>query len=399
MTLDIKETIIAGGGPEDYPTVRHLVLRGSQIDIGRHLAAIAGDRHGMGLMPSSDSLITRVNREYMQQNWPTHYQRMLGAAEVFEVDLLGDQLEFGHLFTLPGCSNVYYPNNTTANGHAMFSRNYDFPVNPEGLPASTTDPYLMEIYPDEGYPSLFMCAYDLLGIATDGINSEGLTMALLSDNETGLPLIDTEFPANCCYNFGDFTDHSPGVGIWSAQLPRYILETCKDAHEAKEKLLTTMHYYIGHPLHYIVGDRHGDGFVFEGMQQGNKPLFHDCGGAPLPVTNHPLREHEVLNHESVTGSVERLETVKKRLAAHNAPLDMDFIRANAECVAAVQPVGEGQYAGEVPARTLWHGYYDLEERSLTINYVIRDTGDEAAPVIHRSDDLHFQLRTLGNGQF
>ncbi|MBW2369109.1 MAG: hypothetical protein JRH15_14625, partial [Deltaproteobacteria bacterium] len=279
----------------------------------------------------------------------------------------------------------------TATGHAILSRNYDLPACTE--PYSNREPYLMEVYPDEGYPCLFMCNYDLLGYATDGINSEGLAVAMLMDVETGLPILDPEYPANCCYNYDGSMNSGPGIGLMALQIPRFILETCKDVDEAKRALLTTMHHYEGAPLHYIVGDRHGNGFVYEGLMQGNLPRFHDCGGKPLPVTNHPLREHAVSDHEIVQESVERLETLRKRFAAHKTPFDMDFIRANAECVAAVLAAGEGQYVGEDLVRSLWHGYYDLEERSLTINFYVRDTGDEAAPVIHRSDDMQFRLET------
>jgi len=65
MTAEVKETIIAGGAQDDFATVRHLVLRGSQSDIGRHIAAIAKDRHGIRMIPSPNPLITRVNRDYM----------------------------------------------------------------------------------------------------------------------------------------------------------------------------------------------------------------------------------------------------------------------------------------------------------------------------------------------
>jgi hypothetical protein len=273
----------------------------------------------------------------------------------------------------------------------MLSRNYDFPAGVE--PVSTKEPYLMEVYPDEGYPCLFMCAYDYLGCATDGINSEGLTVALLADVETGLPIMYPEDDPGACYNYeGTYLTGRGAVGLAEVQVVRFILETCKDADEAKRALLTIMHHYQQIPLHYIVGDRHGKGFVFEGIQQGNLPRFHDCKGAPLPVTNHPLRDHEVSTHEMVQHSVDRLETLRGRLAAHKGSIDPAFIRANAESVAAVFPAGEGQYASDVPARTLWHAYYDLEERSLVINYFLHDTGEKDAPLVHRTPDLHFELQ-------
>src|SRR5438270_95279 len=92
----------------------------------------------------------------------------------------------------PGCSVIYYPGSSVSNGHAMLSRNYDFPKASYGAltgrkaPADarsmTGDPYVIEMYPDSGYPSLYTCAYDLVGGAIDGVNSKGVTVALLADD-------------------------------------------------------------------------------------------------------------------------------------------------------------------------------------------------------------------------
>ena len=43
-------------------------------------------------------------------------------------------------------------------------------------------PHQLEMYPDEGYPSLSMPSFDLLG-CFDGINSEGVTVVVLGDEE------------------------------------------------------------------------------------------------------------------------------------------------------------------------------------------------------------------------
>ena len=92
-----------------------------------------------------------------------------------------------------GCSVVFYPGASSASGHATLSRNYDFSTAPwtelagpaayEPDRRNAEDPYVIEVYPDTGYASLFLTAYELLGSSLDGINSEGLTVALLA-NET-----------------------------------------------------------------------------------------------------------------------------------------------------------------------------------------------------------------------
>ena len=83
-------------------------------------------------------------------------------------------------------------------------------------------PYIFEMYPDQGYASLSICAFDLLGGVLDGISSEGLAVAILADDETLL-----------------HHDREPfaGVGLHELMCMLYVLDTCKDIEEAKEALL------------------------------------------------------------------------------------------------------------------------------------------------------------------
>src|SRR5439155_3757856 len=122
------------------------------------------------------------------------HDRMRGVAAAFGKRFDDDAWNFGGLWYLapprPGCSVMYFPPNTTAGGTGVVSRNYDFTTGtlrgekpPAGELPATARPYVVEMYPDKGYPSLAVCSYDLLSGALDGINSEGLTVALLADDE------------------------------------------------------------------------------------------------------------------------------------------------------------------------------------------------------------------------
>ena len=55
MSLQFQETLVDGGGPQDFPTVRHLVLQGSNYNIGKQLADIVMERYGQRKRPSGDS--------------------------------------------------------------------------------------------------------------------------------------------------------------------------------------------------------------------------------------------------------------------------------------------------------------------------------------------------------
>jgi acyl-CoA:6-aminopenicillanic acid acyl transferase len=276
------------------------------------------------------------------------------------------------------------------------SRNFDFPAGT--MPWSTKEPYLMEVYPDEGYPHIAMGAYDLLGTVTDGINSEGLAVAFLSDHESPVHMMDEGVVYQGPY-FEQGMDPVSGrrtpnaVGIQETQLVKFLLETCKDAVEARRALMMTKNYYSVAPLHYIVCDKNGDGFVYEGAQQGVFSKFTEVSEGALCVTNHSVFKKNIMTGSGVEESLGRLNRLTETVKTTSAPYDMSFIRSNAESVAATSPAGAGQYQGfgNVPSRTLWHGYYDLDERSVSFNYYLRDEGPDESPEIIRSEEITFSL--------
>src|SRR4051812_14570794 len=76
------ERVIAGG-PKDFLEARHLVLRGTNEEIGRALANIARERYGAKPETSTDRLRTRAQRRYFEKNYPILHDRMRGVAAAF----------------------------------------------------------------------------------------------------------------------------------------------------------------------------------------------------------------------------------------------------------------------------------------------------------------------------
>src|SRR5262249_12372157 len=188
----IRQDRVIAGSTKDSLEVRHLVLRGSNEEIGRTLAQLAQERYQAKAEPSQDRLRTGAQRRYIQKNFPILYDRMRGVAAAFGKRIDDDAwnhsgIDFTELRA--GCSCFYLPPKYTAHGTGIFSRDYDFttsgflgPLAP-GMLHPTARPYLLELHPDRGYASLAMVAYDFLSGVLDGINSEGLTVALLADDE------------------------------------------------------------------------------------------------------------------------------------------------------------------------------------------------------------------------
>jgi hypothetical protein len=380
---------VVAGGPQDFMEVRHLVLNGTNEEIGYALATLARERYHIKPTPSVDSFRTRVQRRYFQERYPIHFARMQGVAAAFQQRLDDDAWNYSSLAYVnappPGCSVVYHPPNITADGVGVVSRNLDYSTGnaawkkprPGELPVYAR-PYLVEMHPDKGYPSLALCNYDLLSGVIDGINSEGLTVTLLDDIEAVIP--------------GQGT-WSSAVGLDELQMLRLLLDTCADVAAAKETLLLTKQYYYANPVHYLIADRHGKAFVWERSQTNNREYLIENPGKPLISTNFSLHRH--LNN-GVPPSAKQVKKVCPRycalaeaIAAEQGNLTVDFIKKNHKGADATSPAPKGA----PPVRTLWHALYFPEQRKLQVSFYLGERpGADQMMQIRRSDYLEFMLK-------
>jgi hypothetical protein len=388
--LEFKEEVVAGG-PDDFMEVRHLVLRGSNFEIGKKLAEIARDRHRSGPIPYPSRRHTRAQLRYFEKNYPVYVERMRGVGAAFGTKLENDMLNHAGLFygfALPGCSVVYYPPSSTADGYGVLSRNFDFSTGllgqtkpPDGVLPVCARPYVIEMYPDEGYATLALCCYDLLGGVCDGVNSEGLTVAILGDDD-----LIKEYGMQPAPGFQ--------AGFNEIQILRFLLDTCATVDEAKDALLGAKLYYALAPNHYIIADRHGDAFVWENSRVMHHGHIIPAGGKPLATTNFLLHMHPDLEalpeEEHAYGHFNRFRAIRKRLSEHGDTCDTDFMKETSRCVQIKNSPPEPY----VPARTLWHALYRPEERSVEIDFYLGETKDSSSPAgvqIRRSGYKRFRL--------
>lgn len=394
-----KERVIAGS-PKDSLEVRHLILKGTNEEIGYRLAELAIDRCHVPLQSSQDPLRTRVQRRYIAQNYPILFERMRGVARAFGKRLDDDawvhsDLNFTELKA--GCSIMYLPAHATALGSGVVSRDYDYSTGsisfgplPPGQLHPTARPYLLELHPDRGYASLAMTAYELLSGTLDGINSEGLTVALAMDDEI--------FSKSPVEPIG-----GSAVGLGVLQVLRMLLDTCATAEEAKEALLANKQYYEFVPCHYLIADRFGNAFVWEYSQAHNKEFIIEDPNQPLIMTNFSLNRHLDKNRPP---SAEQARTVCGRycllteaLGAAPAKMTPEFIKqthkkVDAESAPSATP-------GRPPVRTFWHALYYPEERRMEINFYLRDEPVPGQPNkvrVVRSDYQEFRLTPTDNAR-
>jgi len=342
--------------------VGHLVLSGTNRKIGAALATLALERHGVVPARGGDPVVTCARRRWYHREWPAHYERMRGVADVHGLDVGDDAVELGLLAYLgapaPGCSVAWLPAPAVASGHPTMSRNYDFPTGTlteilggEAQPgelAMTARPYVIETRPtDGGPPCLFLCAYELLGGCIDGVNAEGLVVALLADDEST----------------GTDPSLAPAVGLNEIQLLRFLLETCATTAEAREALLSAKQHWMFLACHFLVGDAAGDSFVWE--RTANREHIVEGGGVVQVVTNHLLNGRPSVDDLPAGDGPSSTYARARRLTSAFAgagPLSVADVQSAHACVHREDPAS--------PARTLWHGVYDAVDRSLEVSFYL-----------------------------
>lgn len=372
--MQAATTTIAGGDQADFLTVRHLRLHGSNREIGRSLAEAARAVHGAAAQPRPmpDTIVQRARRRWFLERYPALAERATGVADVFGLDPDSDGAALDWLSTYEvaaGCSVAFYPGQGTKDGHGRLSRNFDFPTATfsqiVGLPALAgerplaSDPWVVELHPDDGYSSVAIGIMDVMG-AMDGINEAGLAVALLADNETPDPE-----PTGV-----------PQVGLSEQQVVRYLLDTCATVEEAKEALLLAKHYYFFTPCHFMVADRSGAAFVWEHSGRRNREVIVDSDprtAGRLVCTNHLLHrwpDPADLPDDRGPGATAAMTYGRWRALAEatgsGAVVEEHEIREQFAAVAFTAPVEQ--------ARTFWHALYDVDDASAEFSFYLHDRG-------------------------
>ena len=385
----VQEDRVIAGGPDKSLEVRHLVLRGTNEQIGKALAEIAIERYGARLEPANDPQQVRAMRKFVERNYPILLDRMRGVAAAYGKSLDDDRWDFSAIgFTdlKAGCSIVHLPPSSTTNGKSVVSRDYDFTTGtlsygflPPGMLHPTARPYLLELHPDKGYASIAMVAYDFLSGVIDGMNSEGLIVTMAMDIDIFPEMENTK---------------QASVGLGELQTMRLLLDTCANVEEAKETLWATKQYYQYVPVHYLIADRHGNAFVWEYSKNHNKEYVVENPGQPLVMTNFTL--HTRLENgkpptaEAAKPVCKRYAYLTEKIAA--GKLDDTTLRGFHQNVDA--RMSQAADPSQPPERTFWNALYYPEDRRVRVSYYLGDEPYPDQPRLVkpiRSDYVEFKL--------
>ena len=340
----------------------HFVAQGTNEEIGYLLGCLAKENHTIDKSTNIDPAIVASQYEYLKQCYPEHYARMLGFAKAYGSSLSDYNYDFSLFGEVPNgtaCSAVYYPPSTTITGHGYISRNLDFTI-----PRNIKSPffpfkhtYLVEAYPEAGYPSIYLFCFEVFGLALEGINSKGLAVIHLADVDTKIDH-QNQSTNQTQKGFNEF-------------LPiQYLLDTCSTANEAAEKLKQLEHYHVAIPVHLLIADKEGNSFVFEYTSDGLQKIYiQGNSSTPLKITNFQLNrladavmKRKMESRFSENG-FDRYRILEKKLDQIQFPITEELIQ---EINATVYVHTDRENGLE---RTLFYCVYDTSSCSMKISHL------------------------------
>lgn len=366
---------------EDYISLRHLVVAGSDHEIGRHLAELGRSDYGVTLRRYEAPVYARARSDYFEALWRAMADRMRGVAEAFDVDVDTTDLDLSYLkYDLggSGCSAVFIPPSLSADGHPMVGRNYDWYTSTNSeLQGHTPQPgelpfnkrsYALEMRPGEGHSFLGLGGTDLLNPWLDGINDAGLFVTVLAD---------------------PYGPHSPlpwgggrDSGLGQTQVPGLVLQACETVDDAKRVLLRHKIFTGANALHYLIADAAGAATVFEIDHDTGEFVFTDASpDAPFVVTNHPLHTYPTPDtYPSVEPTAEhntfnRMSMLKDAIGRHEGKYTRDDLQALVDgvtCAFVDQKLARVNVAS-CTERTLWTHTTDLAARDIRALFYLGDT--------------------------
>ncbi len=395
----LKNEVILQKGPGEYMEVRHIVLKGSNEEIGRALADIAQKDYKASLVKYASPIYAKARLEYMKRNYPILLERMKGVARSYGLSLEDTDLDTSSLYycmPAPKCSAAFFPARISANKHNFYVLNRDYYLasmseimDAKRLPGEgdfLSRMFVIEMYPDKGYPSIAIGALDLLNMHVDAVNSKGLSVAMLEDDTYGMERI--------------MKDLSRQSGLNMSQAIRLIVDTCATVEEAKEAILNNKISVTLLPTHFMVMDSSGRSFIYERFSKDFSDRFLDNDGLPQLITNHSVCDYPTVDKfpkapEDEYDTFNRYRRLDEYVRGHVGKYSIeDGKHAMSLVYGCVNEATEGGYHA-LPLRTLYTAVVDIDERAISVKFYLRDGKIDSAtgvPELVFSKPFEFKLK-------
>jgi hypothetical protein len=367
---------------EDYISLRHFVVSGSDHEIGRDLGQLGRSDYDVVLQQYDDPVYARARSDYFEALWPAMAERMRGVADAFDVDADTTDLDLSCLkydAGGSGCSAVFIPPSLSADGHAMVGRNYDYfacttselsghDPKPGELPFNKRS-YALEMRAENSHAFLGLAGLDLLNPWLDGINDAGLFITVL---------MDPSAPASHLIHWGGGRDS----GLSQVQMPALLMQTCATVADAKRALLHHRIFAPGAGLHTLIADAEGAATVFEVDHDTGDFVFTDAApDLPLVVTNHPVHEYPTRDSfpsfepTAEHNTFNRMCMLDDAIEQHTGKFTREDLQALINIVNCAFVDQKKAQVGvpTAPERTLWTYTADLATKDLVATFYLGDT--------------------------
>lgn len=375
----LKNDILLNRDSYSYSEVRHIILKGTNEQIGKALGEISKKDYNVKPSKFTDPIYAKARLAYMDKNYPVFYERMKGVAEAYGVSIDLADLD---LSVLPydagslGCSVVYFPPSVTYNGHSIACRNLDFRTASLDKLLGKTDvsnqtdmlarTYVMELYPEKGYSNLVIGGHDLMGFFFQGLNSQGLAIELQVDES---PLVVTT-------PFGG----ARASGLSDLLAARMILDTCKSVEEAKLVLLNNRIYFPFIGIHFLIYDKNGNSTIAEFLAKEDSVHFTDASDSVRVMTNHPVCLYPTPDtypkpdaNVGYYDSFLRFKTLTEITSNHQGKFSekdmIDVLRSVYAEVYYGTLLSENE---KIPERTVVNSLLDLTNGTISARFYLRD---------------------------
>ncbi len=365
------------GDSETYAAIWEWRLCGTNREIGRALGSYGCNEIGSVPRPCANVARMRTQRRFFANRFRPHDQRMIGVADAYGLPAEDPTHDLSSLWfdvQFPGCSAGFVPKQRTEDGRSHVVRNMDLGVDLSGEVAHPPASRILAIAmtPDEGYASLSVVVFDLLG-AMDGINEKGLVVIC---NSHGDYRLSGHFRPEPAYSYDPVRQPEPGLN--ELQVVRFLLDMCADTDEAMEALLSLRTYYMFTPSLYLVADARGRSVAFERSPSGNRMITTERDGEPLVMTNFALSRFK--NAKALPegdgleqGFVYARYRIMKRALASQEPITPARLEDIARAVSFDVLCGPRKQGDLRPVRTVYTSIYDIESRAVDLSCYLGET--------------------------
>jgi hypothetical protein len=159
---------------------------------------------------------------------------------------------------------------------------------------------------------------------------------------------------------------------------RAVLDTASDVDEAKGIILENNVSMLAVPLHVLVADRGGRSFVAELSASDKEWHFTDNAGKPQILTNHALFKYpntSAFPQVPATDeydSFNRYRRLDNYVTSHVGNFSPDDASSSMALVYANTALAMEGGSPPLPMRTVWTSLFDLEDRSVTVQFYEKD---------------------------